>query len=123
MKSIGGYKGWHIQAEINGATTSSLSYSFRVYASSGYSCAWGSRKLTVTCNGATKSHTINAMNNSGNAYSNTVSGTFTGLSAGTSYTISFDYPVKATLSGVYQKSWTGSLTGETTATYYLDLNG
>lgn len=122
--NIGGYKGWYLQAEISGTTKNSISVNARIYASPSYSCAWGARTMTMTCNGKTKTASINAMNNSGNTYSNVASATFTDLSPSTTYTVSFSYDVRATLSNVYQGTWSGSLSATTQAlpTYSVNIS-
>lgn len=104
MANIGGYRGWHLCAEITDRTSSSISCKAWIHADSGYSCAWGRRTMTVTCNGSTQTAGINAMNNSGNANSNVVNFTFSGLSQNTSYRVNFSYDIRATLSGSYQKT-------------------
>lgn len=120
--NIGGYRGWYLQAEISGTTKNSISVNARIYASSGYSCAWGARTMTMTCNGQTKTASINAMNNSGNTYSNVASATFTDLSPSTTYTVGFSYDVRATLSNVYQGTWSGSLQATTAALPTYSVN-
>lgn len=124
--NIGGYRGWHLQAEVTGVTSDSISVKARIWADSGYSCAWGARTMTMTCSGANntpQTRSVNSMNNSGNAGSNEVTATFTGLAGGTYYTIGFSYDVRATLSGSYQDTWTGSLGATTTvAAVWNDIN-
>lgn len=123
MANIGGYRGWHLCAEVTKVTTNSISVNAWIHADSGYSCGWGARTMTASCNGSSQSATINKMNNSGNASSNVVSFTFSNLNAGTYYTVSFSYDIRATLSGSYQKVWTGSI-GATTEVLKLwnDIN-
>lgn len=123
MANIGGYRGWHLCAEVTKVTTNSISVNAWIHADSGYSCGWGARTMTASCNGSSQSATINKMNNSGNASSNVVSFTFSNLNAGTYYTVSFSYDIRATLSGSYQKVWEGSI-GATTEVLKLwnDIN-
>lgn len=113
MANIGGYRGWHLCANIDSTTSSSITVSAWIHADSGYSCAWGARTMTFSCNGTTQTGSVNAMNNSGNANSNTVTKTFSGLSQNTTYTISISYDIRATLSGSSQKTWSGTISGTT----------
>lgn len=113
MANIGGYRGWHLCANIDSTTSSSITVSAWIHADSGYSCAWGARTMTFSCNGTTQTGSVNAMNNSGNADSNTVTKTFSGLSQNTTYTISISYDIRATLSGSSQKTWSGTISGTT----------
>lgn len=123
MANIGGYRGWHLCAEETGRTVNSISVKAWIYADSGYSCAWGARTMTVTCWGTTKTASINAMNNNGATSSNVVYFTFDKLSSNTNYNVSFSYDVRATLSGVYQGAWSGSLDISTNpATYSVTYN-
>lgn len=116
--NIANYRGWHVQANISAVTSSSITVESRIYAEPQYDCNWNSRQMTLTCNGVSEYRTINAMKNSGNAYSNTVEATFSGLAGGTTYTITITYPVQATLSGVYQASWSGTIQATTSVQYY-----
>lgn len=117
MANIGGYRGWHLCAEVTGTSTNSISVKAWIHADAGYDCAWGARTMTATCNNKPQSATINAMNNSGNADSNVVYFTFNELNSSTYYTIDFSYDIRANL-GKYQDVWTGSL-GATTDVLYL----
>lgn len=113
MANIGGYRGWHLCANIDSTTSSSITVSAWIHADSRYSCAWGARTMTFSCNGTTQTGSVNAMNNNGNANSNTVTKTFSGLSQNTTYTISISYDIRATLSGSSQKTWSGTISGTT----------
>lgn len=113
MANIGGYRGWHLCANIDSTTSSSITVSAWIHADSGYSCAWGARTMTFSCNGTTQTGSVKAMNNRGNADSNTVTKTFSGLSQNTTYTISISYDIRATLSGSSQKTWSGTISGTT----------
>ena len=128
MANIGGFRGWHLCAEVTGRESNSISVQAWIHADPYFSCAWGARTMTAVCNGETKTAPINAMNNSGNTDSNIAYFTFEGLAPNTSYRIDFSYDIRANLkndAGVkeYQGTWTGYLeTSTTNPVYWNDIN-
>ena len=113
MQTIDGYRGWHLQAEAV-PSGNSIIVNVQLYFEDSYSCAWGARTYTVTGAGTTQTAAVPAMNNNGGITAGYHSFTFSGLAYSTYYSFDISYDVRATLSGSYQDTWSGTV-GATTS--------